>query len=387
MRSSLRLRADEEGWAAIDVEDTGPGIAADDLAHVFERFYRGGQEAGHVPGTGIGLALAKECVELHQGEIFAENRPAGGTRFTVRLRVTSTPAEPVPDHVDGGEATPAMTIGEARTEEPGDTGRPKVLVVDDHADMRAYLHKHLVQHYEVIEAARGDAGLEKVRAEIPDVIVCDVMMPGLDGYQFCRAIESSPDTDFLPVILLTAKGGAEGRLEGLEGGADDYVTKPFDPAELLARIRNLLLSRERLKARFATAPGERATPMAPSALESADSVLLTRLREVLERESSNESFDVPALAGSLGMSRAQLHRRLKEVVEATPAETIIRFRLERAAQMLALRAGNVGEVAYAVGFKNLSHFVRRFRERYGQTPAAYAAPPYRPATCCPPVSY
>ncbi|MCU0251715.1 MAG: ATP-binding protein [Vicinamibacterales bacterium] len=378
---SVRLSGPAEGWASIEIEDTGPGIPPDDLAHVFERFYRGGQEAGSMPGAGIGLALAKECVDLHGGQIRAENRPGGGARFTVRLR--TTPAEPGADPATASLVEPAVGPGEPAAEPvdddrtgPGEavgSDRATILIVDDNADMRAYLRKHLDPHYSVLEAARGDEGLAKVRDELPDAIVCDVMMPGMDGYAFCRAVRSDPDTDFLPVVLLTAKSGPEGRLEGLEGGADDYVTKPFEPAELLARVRNLLHGRERLKARFSGQPSGPVVLARPKHVPSADAVLLDRLRAVLDQSAEDEAFDVTALAAGAGMSRAQLHRRVKEAFGSTPAEMIIQYRLERAAQMLTQRAGNVGEIAYAVGFKNVSHFVKRFRERYGRTPSAYLA--------------
>jgi signal transduction histidine kinase/DNA-binding NarL/FixJ family response regulator len=388
----IGLASEGDGWATIDVEDTGPGIPPQDLPHVFERFYRGGQEGGHVPGTGIGLALAREYVDLHGGEIHASNRPGGGTRFTVRLRVVAVaPAVASASGVPAGDASaaaePAAAVepagagglgSAAEPDEQANAGLPTVLVIDDHADMRAYVRKHLAPQYRVIEAARADAALDLVRAQLPDAVVCDVMMPGMDGYAFCRAVKSDPETDFLPVILLTARADAEGRLEGLEGGADDYLTKPFEPAELLARVRNLLRSRERLKARLAEAAPP--TPMpappvlaTPRAVPSAEEVLLGRLREAFDRAAQDEGFDVGALADALGMSRAQLHRRVKEAFDSTPAELIIRYRLERAAQLLEARAGNVAEVAYAVGFKNVSHFVKRFGAHYGQTPAAYAA--------------
>ena len=382
---TLRLRTATDGWATIDVEDTGPGIPTHDLPHVFERFYRGDRAGGHTQGTGIGLALAKEYVDLHGGEIRAEGRPGGGTHVIVRLPV-SAPADgavvrdarereaqgdgPVAAASDAS-ASPLAVVPAA--DDAAGVGRARVLVVEDHGDMRAYLRKHLAPHYEVLEAARGDVALAQIDVEMPDVVVSDVMMPGLDGYALCRAVKANPDTDFIPVILLTARAGGTSRLDGLEGGADDYVTKPFEPAELLARIRNLLLARERLRARYATRTRGVEIEPTPLPLPSADAAFVKRLQEVLDRESHEESFDVSVLATRLGVSRAQLHRRVKDVLRSTPAETIIRFRLERAARMLADRAGNVGEVAYAVGFKNLSHFVRRFREQYGQTPAAYAA--------------
>jgi DNA-binding response OmpR family regulator len=262
--------------------------------------------------------------------------------------------------------------------EVADSGRPKVLLVEDHADMRAYLRKHLARDYELLEAARGDTGLRMVRTEMPDVVVSDIMMPGLDGYALCRALKADPETDFIPVVLLTAKTGTPSKIEGLEGGADDYLTKPFDPTELLLRIRNLLRARARLRARFSSPHTTPPLQPAPLSVESPEAVLVKRIRDVLDRESQEESFDVVELARQVGMSRAQLHRRSRDALGVTPSEMILRFRLERAAQLLAQRAGNVGDVGFAVGFKNLSHFVKRFRERYGQTPAAYATGQMQP---------
>ncbi len=251
--------------------------------------------------------------------------------------------------------------------------RPKVLLVDDDAEMRAYLRLHLDPHYDIIEAARGDDGLQAVRSELPDVIVSDILMPGLDGYALCRAVKSDPETDCIPLILLTSKTDAQSKLEGLEGGADDYISKPFDPAELRLRIRNLLLARARLKARFAADSAPARPGSSPFRVPSSDAAFRQRVKTVLEAESHAPSFDAAALARRLNMSRTHLHRRATQALGLPPAELIIRFRLERAARMLNQRSGTVGEIAHAVGFKDLSHFVRRFRESYGQTPAAYAA--------------
>jgi DNA-binding response OmpR family regulator len=254
-----------------------------------------------------------------------------------------------------------------------DTDRPKVLLVEDHADMRAYLRKHLAPHYEILEAGRGDTGLELARAQMPDVIVADIMMPGLDGYALCRALKSDPETDFIPVILLTARTGLRSRLDGLEGGADDYLTKPFEPAELLLRIRNLLRARARLQARFGHPAATADLQPTPAAAPRADAALRDKLQKVLDQHAPNAAFDISAFATQAGLSRAHLHRRVGELFARSPGDLILHFRLARAAQLLAQRAGTVGEIAYAVGFKNLSHFVKRFRQKYGQTPAAYAA--------------
>lgn len=260
-------------------------------------------------------------------------------------------------------------------EATADRTRPMVLLVEDEPDMRAYLRLHLTPHYEVVEAARGDEGLGLARKQIPDVVVADIMMPGLDGYALCQSVKSDPETNFIPVILLTRKADAQSRLAGLDGGADDYLSKPFDPAELLLRIRNLLRARERLRARHAPAapaaapfPGPTPVPIQPI-----DATFADQVRRVLDRGSADPAFDVGTLAARLKLSRTHLHRRTKGVFGVAPSELILRFRVERAALMLRQQGGKVGEIAHAVGFRDLSHFGRRFREVYDQTPAAYAA--------------
>lgn len=407
----LATAAEGESYLAVVVEDQGPGIRGEDLPRIFERFYRGAPGEAAQLGTGIGLSIARELIELHDGTIRAENRPGGGARFTVTLPARTAsdgvgegpgnlavtefadldPARP-PEPVALAEGGP-LEAGEPRregraaeSEDPGDAQRPTVLIVEDHPDMRVYLRKHLAPDYRVIEADRGEEALRVLRREVPDVVISDVMMPEMDGHELLRAVRSDPETDFIPVILLTADAGAEGKLRGIEGGADDYIIKPFDATELRARIRNLLRLRQRLKNRFSAGEPGRKAPGAvlapaeteaagrrdPSAQSQADA-LADRVRRILASKSGDDTFNVEALGRELGMSRAQLHRRLKEELGKTPAEMIMHFRLETAAGLLKSRAGNVAEVAYAVGFKNVAHFVKRFREHHGLTPAAYAA--------------
>lgn len=208
------------------------------------------------------------------------------------------------------------------------------------------------------------------RTEIPDLIVADILMPGLDGFELCRAIKSDEATDVIPLILLTARSDASSRLQGLEGGADDYLAKPFDPAELLLRIRNLLHARTRWIHRFTPAAVLRPTPLS---LPRRDAGFVSRVQTVLDERSHEEAFDTAALAAQLRLSRSHLHRLITGSFGVAPSDLIIRFRLERAAAMLRGKAGNVGEIAHAVGFRDLSHFVRRFRQHFGRTPAAYAA--------------
>jgi DNA-binding response OmpR family regulator len=254
-----------------------------------------------------------------------------------------------------------------------------VLVVDDNADVRAYIRRHLDPPYRVLEAANGAQGVAMAHSTLPDLIVSDVMMPDVDGLELCRMLKGDRDTAFIPIVLLTAKAAPEDRIEGLREHCDDYLTKPFDPGELRARVENLIDQRRRLLASYgrpAGAAGSReyrpsgvhADPVQPF---SADAVFLERVKECIEAHIADEDFSVERLAAGVGLSRAHLHRRLRELLSQTPSELIRGMRLERAAELLGARAGSVSEVAYAVGFKSVAHFSNAFNARYGCRPSAY----------------
>jgi CheY-like chemotaxis protein len=290
------------------------------------------------------------------------------------------------------EAPSAAVTDPERT--PVRDGDPTVLVVDDHPDVRAYVARHLRRRYRVIEAADGAQALAAMRAELPDLVVSDVSMPEMDGNELVRAIRQDPELDFVPVLLLTAAASPDQRVAGLEGGADDYLTKPFEMRELLARVAQALESRRRLRdriARSAAAASVYGTPpagatdavvvgngplAAPSGAGSAshlaaiDNAFARRMREVIESRMGDEDFDVDRLAEAMGMGRSTLFEKVSQTMNQTPMTLVMNYRLERAAQMLRAGEGNVGEVAYAVGFRSVSHFTRRFREHHGVTPSS-----------------
>lgn len=368
----------DEGAACIVVRDSGQGIPTADLNLIFDRFHRA-RTAGTQPGTGIGLALARELVVLHGGSIAVESEEGFGSTFTVTLRkgrAHLTPEQIVDDDaavVATPRTTPlAMTAESPASDKPSETSDDDVttvLVVDDNAEVRHYVKQHLTPHYRVLEAVNGEQGLEAARRMLPDLVLSDVMMPGMDGYALCRALKTDPDTDFIPVILLTARAEAEDRITGLEEQADDYLTKPFDVRELLARIANIVATRQRLMGRFA---GARLT-MHPTAVdvEPADQKFIDQVRMAIEAKLGDEDFSVERLASDVGQSRGNLHRKLRELVGESPSDLIRRMRLERAAQMLESGAGSVAEVAYAVGFKSVAHFSNAFNERHGVRPSAW----------------
>ncbi len=396
-RVEVRLEAPAaDGPEAVEVRvtDDGPGIAADRLPRVFDRFARD-ENQPYTSGTGLGLSLARSLAELHGGTLGARSVEGEGSTFIVRLpaghdhldaaQLVEQPAtgRPVvavaaaaapPEPAAAAEAGPAAAAPDA----------PLVLVVDDHAAIRDYLRRHLAGRYRIEEAATGEEALERARELLPDLVVSDVLMPGMDGYQLCREIKRDPELDFVPVILLSAKAASESRVKGLREGADDYLTKPFDAAELAARADNLIASRRRLLERFGGGEAGRVPdglPLAPRVHATAeDEAFLARTRQAIGDHLGDEGYRVDALADALAMDRSTLFRRLRELTGLTPSRLIFELRMDEAARLL--RGGEaVSEVSWRVGFKDVSHFARRFRSRYRVKPSAFRAG--RPAISAP----
>jgi signal transduction histidine kinase/ligand-binding sensor domain-containing protein/DNA-binding response OmpR family regulator len=370
--------------ARISVRDDGPGIAPADLPHIFDRFYRGSESAArHQPGTGIGLALARELVALHGGTLDVESEEGFGSRFTVSLwlgRDHLTPEQVVDDGPfedwSPRSPLPAPAAEELSAWEGADSPQEgslddvtTVLVVEDNAELRTFIRTHLQARFRVVEAADGLQGLELARRVLPDLVLSDVMMPGLDGYALCRALKADPETDFIPVILLTARAASEDRLAGLREAADAYLTKPFQVEELTTQIDNLISLRRRLRERFAgKTVRERPVPLE---LAASDAKFLEQVRGAIEIHLADEHFGVEELARLVAHSRGHLHRRLKEIVDESPSDLLRRMRLERAAQLLEAGAGSVSEIAYGVGFKSVAHFSNRFQDHFGVRPSGY----------------
>jgi signal transduction histidine kinase/ligand-binding sensor domain-containing protein/CheY-like chemotaxis protein/AraC-like DNA-binding protein len=372
--------------ARIAVRDDGPGIAPADLPHVFDRFYRGSESAArHQPGTGIGLALASELAVLHGGTLEVESEEGSGSTFMLSLLLGRDHLAPeqVVDDVPLDDWTPRLPLPALPMEEPAageavdstPDAIPEdvttVLVVEDNAELRAFIRLHLRGRFRVVEAADGVQGLELARTLLPDLVLSDVMMPGLDGYALCRALRADPETDFIPVILLTARAASQDRLAGLREAADAYLTKPFEVEELTTQIDNLIALRRRLRERFA-GQAVRVRP-APIEMASSDAKFLDQVRSTIESRLADEDFTIEELARLVAHSRGHLHRRLKEICDESPSDLLRRLRLERAAQLLEAGAGSVSEIAYGVGFKSVAHFSNRFQDQFGVRPSAYRA--------------
>ena len=382
----LATAAGDEADVHIRVRDTGPGIPADKLPHVFDRFYQvDGSATRRHEGTGIGLSLAKELVELHGGAISVTSEADFGTEFVVTL-----PRERPDPAAQPSEQTTPSSGGRPYLTEPGGDGAvdraadrledgaakpsadaPSVLIAEDNADVRAYLRRHLAPMYHLLEARDGREALEQARAHRPDLVLSDVMMPELDGLALCRALKADDDLSAIPVLLLTAKGGAENRVEGLGVGADGYLDKPFEMAELQARIRSLIGRHQRLRARYGREILVRPTDVR---IQPADEAFLDEARAVAEKHLHRRDFTADAFADALHLTKGTLGRKLKAAVGLSPGAFLRHLRLERAAQLLAQDAGlTVYEVADAVGYKDADHFAKVFRARFGMPPSQYKA--------------
>ena len=342
------------------VANTGSLISAEHIRSIFDRFYKIDR---HHTGSGIGLALVKAFVEIHGGIIEVESDVRQGTVFTVDLPVRTCEAETgvasAPDRVDN-------LLREDEAENFNDPSKPSVLVIDDNADIRAYVHTLLNSEYSVIEAADGTEGIRKAMKYVPDVIISDVMMPGIDGIECCRRLKGELQTCHIPVILLTACSLDEQRIQGYAGGADSYISKPFSSQLLLTRIRNLIESRRRMKQFF----GDRQT-LAKEDICDMDKDFVERFKSLIEAKMGDSELNVEDLGKEMGLSRVQLYRKIKSLTNFAPNELLRMARLKKAASLLASSDMTIAEVGYEVGFTSPSYFTKCYKEQFGESPTEF----------------
>lgn len=373
------MRRDPSPYNGIEltVKDTGIGIPADVLYKIFERFYqldRG--RTREYEGTGLGLALTKELVESHKGEITVTSEPGKGSTFIVTLPLCKEVFKPEEFVVDEGSTDITKVSTKEKPQihdtekviEHTDETSPLLLIVEDNADMRKYMRTYLDSRYKINEAVNGIEGLEKAIETIPDLIISDVMMPKMDGFELCAKLKTDERTSHIPIILLTAKASHESKLEGLETGADDYITKPFDAHELQVRVKNLIEQRRKLRERF-----RREVTIKPKevAITSADERFIRRAMEVVDAHISELEFTSEQFAKEMFLSRMQFHRKMRALVDLSPWQFVRKLRLARAADLLRRRSGNIAGIAYQVGYDSPSKFTHAFREEYGKTPSEY----------------
>lgn len=365
---AIRLTADNSQYT-LTVYNSGSRIPATDTEVIFERFY---QINGHQAGTGIGLALVRAFVEMHGGNIYAHSDNKG-TYFVVNLpqntlpNMNATPIE-LPLEEENEEVSAELIDAELdnQTEEPMDADAATVLVIDDNADIRTYIKSFLSKDYRVLQADNGINGLKMAMKYVPDVIISDVMMPEMDGTECCRRLKSEMQTSHIPVILLTACDLDEQRIEGYDGGADSYISKPFNSQLLTARVRNLISNRKLLRKFFSEEQ-----PLEKVAANALDKDFLTRFKMLVEEQMKNSELNVEDLGREMGMSRVQLYRKLKSLTNYSPNELLRQMRLKKAASLLASSDLSITEIAYEVGFSSPSYFTKCYKEQFGESPTDF----------------
>lgn len=378
---------DEGANLRLDVKDTGKGISQDEADKIFERFF---QAKGAASGTGIGLALVKSFVELHHGEARVESEPGKGSDFIVVIpREQEGDSQVIHNDVDivDNSANASASEGKNVVDESvlqyiddgdrsrgkvqqlvsGNTNRPTVLVIDDNTDIRQYERTLLQDEYIVLEAADGKEGLSVAMKEVPDLVICDVMMPVMDGLEFTEQLKTNTATSHIPVIMLTAKNLEEHRAEGYEHGADSYITKPFHSKVLLARIENLLRQRQLLKNLY-QGTKEAEKEISEAHLEDRDKQFLKQLQAIIQKNLSYSEFGVEDMGQQIGLSRVQLYRKVKAMTGSSVVDLLRKARLAKARRLLETRSMSVSEVAYEVGFSAPSYFTKCFKDEYGMLP-------------------
>lgn len=366
---SVTLRQHEK-WADIEVTDTGIGISKSEQEKIFNRFYQvDSSEARHHEGSGIGLSLARDFAELHHGSLSVKSELNSGTSFLLRLKKGDQhfTEEEKKQKKDVYRLQQAPAFSASNEEEVFGEDKTKILVVEDNADLRAFIREIFIDHYTVIEASNGAEAIKQVSEDFPDLIIADIMMPKMDGIAFNRELKKIPAMASIPLIFLTAKSTRENKIIGLTDGADGYITKPFDPEILKARVQNLIESRFRLRSLLAKERREAASQISKS---SADP-FLEKVEKVLSVNYTNPDFNVTKLVENLFLDRSQVLRKLKSITGLSPSEYIKKYRMEEASRLLNQKAGTISEVAYAVGFKSLAYFSFAFKEYFEVSPSTY----------------
>jgi len=360
----------ENQFIEITVKDTGKGIAANNLNRIFQRFFQTEYNDGN-SGVGIGLALVKELVNIHKGDVLVTSKPGKGTKFTIRFPYYAEIHEKHVEVDSGSKET--ETINESYLEEDvdGNDGLNSkiMLIVEDNSDVRMFISSHFNTSYKIREAKNGEEGWNIAVEIIPDIIISDVLMPVTDGYELCKRIKNDERTSHIPVILLTALHSKEHEIKGLNTGADDFITKPFDLNVLQAKVENLLSIRESLKQKFT---GTVVLEPKNLVISSPDERFLQKAIEVVESNISDSDLDIETFSVKVGVSRMQLYRKLHALTDMTVKEFIRHIRLKRATQLLVQQKLNVSEIAFEVGFKDLSHFRKCFKREFGMSASDYA---------------
>lgn len=363
----------------IIVRDTGTGISPENLERIFDRYYQANDsDTRDAEGTGIGLALTKELVDLYHGKISVESEMGKGSTFKIRIPVSRETfteeeiSEKIVDHNSDPEDSGEYFTEESEIEEYSQReqarGNPIVLIVEDNIDLRNYISRNLGNSYEIHTAENGKEGLEHAIENIPDLVISDVMMPVMDGVEMCRQLKTDERTNHIPVIMLTAKSDQKSKVKGLETGADDYIIKPFDTEELQVRVRNLIEQRKNLREKF------RKEFASDSTIEQdllPQDQVLSRVSDYFTRHIDDPDFLMEDMAAKLHMSRSQIFRKVSAVSGSTPQELLRIIRMKKAASLMQSGDDNISQIMYQVGYKSTSHFARAFKQAYGKNPSEF----------------
>ncbi|MEL6650905.1 MAG: ATP-binding protein, partial [Bacteroidota bacterium] len=355
------------------VQDNGTGIAAEELPYIFDRYFQSDRKQDRKgQGTGIGLALTKELIGLMKGEIAVESKLGEGTTFKVKIPVQLNQSvqlsDAVADSMPEAILVPLPPSQEQFAESRAGKDLVRLLIIEDNMDVCLYIESLLSDHYTIQTASNGQLGIEKALETIPDIIISDVMMPEKNGFEVCQRLKSDVRTSHIPIILLTAKAEQSSKLSGLQYGADAYLLKPFDKAELLIRLQKLVEIRRVLHDKYRG----NGVLAAPENIElSLEDTFLSSLRHATTLHMSKPEMTLALIAKDMNMSSMQLYRKLKAIANITPSLFVRAVRLKRAAQLLQSTDLNVSEVAYEVGFNDPAYFSRAFKDEFGQSPSDF----------------
>jgi signal transduction histidine kinase/ligand-binding sensor domain-containing protein/DNA-binding response OmpR family regulator len=374
--SLVQQSNDEKNYLKIVVSDTGIGIPEKDLEHIFERFYRvENPENGHQTGTGVGLHIVSEYVKLHHGEVKVESSLGKGAVFTVLIpsnqeikKEILSSSSVLTNEVTTEAITNESFDGTEADENEADRKRPLMLIVDDNEDFRYFISNIFRNKYRIVCASDGESALKMTLQLIPDIVICDVMMPKMDGYEYCRQVKSDIRISQIPIILLTAKTGDENKFEGLEAGAEDYISKPFNTEMLLLKVSRIIERQKKNHENF-----KAKVDISPSQVEitSMDEKFVKKAVALVEANINNPDFLVEDLCREIGMSRVYFYKKILALTDKTPIKFIRYIRLKRAAELLEKSQMFVNEIAYQVGFNDPKIFSKYFKEEFGTSPNEY----------------
>ena len=382
-RISLNVTVDSNypDYVSVIVSDSGIGIKKEEIPHIFDRFYQAdSSQTREYEGTGIGLAIVNELVQLHKGTISVKSFVGQGTEFCIRLPINKNvylnepnieiieSSVPIKDpDISNNQYDEKTDIINEETED-AEAAKEVILIVEDNHDMRGYIRENLEADYKVAEAKNGKDGLEKATGIIPDLIITDVMMPAMNGFELTEKLKTDNKTSHIPVIMLTAKADEDSKLKGLDTGVDDYLIKPFSVKELHARVGNLIKLRKLLKEKYKEISAINTSEID---VKPIDRDFLEKVFSTIKEHLEDSGFTVTALAEDVGMSVSQLNRKLNALINQSAGKLIRSTKLDYASQLLKNRTGNISEIAYKVGFSDTPGFTHSFKEKFGCTPSEY----------------